>query len=480
MICQVDFENSSALINPANEELFPWLSQVATAFTAFEWKKLNFRYVANTDTGTSGTVAVVVNGDPDKPPLDSEKTVLNHEGSVMSAPWGDFTADGLPKSSATTSSAKYVADVTGVTPAGLGGFLDDVRQIASGVLNVATLGLAIAGAVSDGKQLTDPDPKPVGKLFVDYDVLLWDPVEDTLSGDNGISEFAGSSAASSYCGIEEEFFPGMGLNPLKILLISDNLNAGAQLGEAVYGFSEAGTYMIVANNPLSGLTYSGAIIGFSVTAAGGDADYKLLFGPTINISPLDANLGKITNSGGTADTYCGFIILEVINPDNVTLTLSCNNTGGGNIDVSNVKICFAKVNESVASTVSYFGQMLPKGQRGCLPDLRRSNAAVRFRAQHRKQQAERARGEMSASLRRAVAVSAARATDSVSRLDAKSQRPLPHAVPAPESKDPAPALASAAAAALAPLKFPRTDQYFAAPVPASARAASAAGSRKLG
>jgi len=196
------FTNTSLIINPGNQELFPWLSSIASAFTSYYFEYLRFRYVPATETGLGGDVVLAVNADPDKPPFISEKAALNQEGSAMAAPWVPFAINGKLPTTKNVIPEKFVTDIH--SQDGLATIFDDLHTVADGVLNVVTAGLnlfsvssevkdRIRSLVKDGsvtvkdeKSLSvDPTDIVTGKLWVDYKVWLSDPVEEQEAVDDG-------------------------------------------------------------------------------------------------------------------------------------------------------------------------------------------------------------------------------------------------------------------------------------------------------
>lgn len=173
------FANSPLIINPANEELFPFLSKLAVHFETFNFERLAFEYAANASSGDAGTVAISVNPNADDPPFEDMRSTLNREGSISGSPWTSLKANGKFKSS-NAIGTKFVEDVTGA--AALSNILDDLHTIADGVVNVVTAGLNVLGVNNldvtiDGVPLTvNLDSTVTGKFYVNYKCVLNDPI----------------------------------------------------------------------------------------------------------------------------------------------------------------------------------------------------------------------------------------------------------------------------------------------------------------
>jgi len=360
VVCQAGFENSSLVINPGNEDLFPWGSSIAQHFTSFEWKKLVFRYVASTDTATSGTVAMAVNADPDKPAFATEKQLLNHEGSATAAPWKSFAVDALSTSTKTLGDgSKFVEDVTG---AGVTGFFDSLQTIATGALNIATLGLAIAGSSADLK--TDPIPKTTGKLFADYDVILWDPADPSLVADDGISAFKLGGVNNQF--IEPVAFAGEVLvNPLRVTAVP------VGTGITSWYVTEPGRYEIGCYFYYSSPKTLANMTGTLLDISGSSATTVFWNGvPCLSGDGYNAIASTIVD---IPDVIGDHVILQVGAP-----MLA-------NLDNTNSLVLFSRVSGGVDFATAH--AFLPPGKRGCLPDCKASAVVSYLKDQHHLQKA---------------------------------------------------------------------------------------------
>ena len=77
-------------VNPANRVVFPWLSQIARAYTKFKIIKLIFRYIPASSTFTSGWVGFVPDFNTDAN-LPYTKDALNIYKSKVAQPYKEFS-----------------------------------------------------------------------------------------------------------------------------------------------------------------------------------------------------------------------------------------------------------------------------------------------------------------------------------------------------------------------------------------------------
>lgn len=181
---------SPFIINPGNEELFPWLSRLARNFASYKFHKLWLEYVPSASTGVGGTVAIAVNPNADDAPYEDPVQVLNRDGSVSGTPYTPLTANAIFKSTRNIAT-KFITDVTAAK--NLGSFFDDLHTVADGIGMVFT-GLGNIFSASsldveiDGIPVTvSVNETMIGKLYVNYDVELIDPVLEE-NEDDGTSE----------------------------------------------------------------------------------------------------------------------------------------------------------------------------------------------------------------------------------------------------------------------------------------------------
>jgi len=93
----VDFAAVAYRINPANYDLFPWLSRIALNFEKYRFRRLCFCLKTQTSTTTPGSVMMAVDYDPsDAPPL-SKSDMLQYDGAIRGAAWDNINCDTLEK-----------------------------------------------------------------------------------------------------------------------------------------------------------------------------------------------------------------------------------------------------------------------------------------------------------------------------------------------------------------------------------------------
>jgi len=75
-------------INPGCPMLFPWLSQVASAFERFRFNKLSFEFIPNQATSTAGRYYAAVDYDYDDIPATTKTGLMGNITSVEAPLWG--------------------------------------------------------------------------------------------------------------------------------------------------------------------------------------------------------------------------------------------------------------------------------------------------------------------------------------------------------------------------------------------------------
>jgi len=328
------FANSPMAINPANEELFPYLSQIAIHFSTYFFKKLKFEYEPNASTGNAGTVAIAVNPNADDKPFEDMKGTLNREGSVQGAPWTALSASGVFPSSRSIG-PKFVTDVTGAES--LENIFDDLHTIVDGVVNVVTAGLNILGANNldvtvDGVPLTlNLNQSVTGKLFVDYECELFDPILEEAPDDelyvNGGSTAADEDhpwgtddTASGNDGLKIAFLEASGTDKNKFVQIIQ--------------FPEVGTYMMLAH--CSVVVTAGNVFLNDFTDTGDTTLYRtVLPGAPNTVGTLAGDWAAVFEVARAGST------IELIYGQNLATTVP--------ITFGVSKIMIAKVNNSITA-----------------------------------------------------------------------------------------------------------------------------------
>ena len=144
-------------VNPANRVVFPWLSQIARAYTKFKIIKLIFRYIPASSTFTSGWVGFVPDFNTDAN-LPYTKDALNIYKSKVAQPYKEFST------SFTARDFKNFAEY----------FVDD-PSTNSDPKTYFPLGFYV---------FTDTDVEAgitLGQLWVDYSIELFEPYVYTIA-----------------------------------------------------------------------------------------------------------------------------------------------------------------------------------------------------------------------------------------------------------------------------------------------------------
>lgn len=84
-------------INPANAELFPWLSSLAVNYETYKFHKLEFDYQSFCATSRQGTTIIAIDYDPSDSAPTTKVDVMSFEESVRSNVWAPVTHRCLSK-----------------------------------------------------------------------------------------------------------------------------------------------------------------------------------------------------------------------------------------------------------------------------------------------------------------------------------------------------------------------------------------------
>jgi hypothetical protein len=264
------FSSSTAIINPMNEELFPWLSLIASRFSSYVWEKCRFGTQPTTGTDVAGTNAIAITPDPDRAPPTDMNTTLNIEGAVGCAAWDGASVDALKPSADVLGPSRFCADVTGATDSGLGNIFDDLRTVSNGILTVASAGYNLLSVDSAGRPFLTPSAAPglteltTGKAYTEYTIILADPIITEVPDDGidfvatsnpGGSNAWGSSTTDQAAAIFETvdgqqysaITPGELINPLRSSYNGEVSNASSHVADTTFiTFPENGRYLLFA------------------------------------------------------------------------------------------------------------------------------------------------------------------------------------------------------------------------------------------
>jgi hypothetical protein len=155
----------SIAINPGLAVSFPWLSQIATRFESYRFKRLQYKFITEQSTASTGFLALVPDYDPTDPEPASKAQAFQYVNVVKSAPWQNLTQ--------TSSLQDLVKRKTYL-----------VRD--SPISGSQTLGLCDTGNmfICAGGQT---DSSVLGEIWCDYEVELMTPqilpISEPPSGD---------------------------------------------------------------------------------------------------------------------------------------------------------------------------------------------------------------------------------------------------------------------------------------------------------
>lgn len=135
-------------INPANDFLFPWLSNIAVCYERYTFNKLTFGYMPKCSTATSGTVIMAIEPDPLDLPPATEGIMLSYKSAVDGPPWAELKTTLSTADLHGSQIKKYVTRVPDAEP------------------RSSDCGYFLFWA--DGLTQT-------GKFYVDYDITLYTP-----------------------------------------------------------------------------------------------------------------------------------------------------------------------------------------------------------------------------------------------------------------------------------------------------------------
>jgi len=140
-------------LNPGMAVTFPWLSNQAVSWEQYKFHKLKFCYYSRCSTTTAGSVFLIPDYDAADQAPYTEQIASTYRGTVENAPW-------VPEFSCT------------LDPSSLNGPLNR-RFVRNSPLNLADQRVSDAGDFFVGTN--DGTATPWGKLWVEYDVELFNP-----------------------------------------------------------------------------------------------------------------------------------------------------------------------------------------------------------------------------------------------------------------------------------------------------------------
>lgn len=142
-------------INPGNENLFLWLSDIAPNYETYHFTKLRFCFETSKSCDTNGSVMFAVDFDAEDPPPIDKQEMMSYAGAVRGAPWSEFSYNCTQGDLRKFVKERYVKQ--NIVPSGV-----DIKTYDVGNFYVATIGF-------------DGVPQAVGEIYVEYTVVLKTP-----------------------------------------------------------------------------------------------------------------------------------------------------------------------------------------------------------------------------------------------------------------------------------------------------------------
>jgi hypothetical protein len=203
-------------VNPANSEMFPWLSAIATRFESYKFHSLKVCYEPLVPTSTYGVILMAIDYDATDLPPSTKQQMMSYDGAVRGSVWLEVGLNST-KANLQKIPLKFCLDHSPNAS-------QDLK-----LYNVGSLIIAMAGTL---------DTTVKGELYVDYDVELTTPsleAADTVfkiqyTGLNSASAlFADKTLYTTDPPVDSEALYGFG--------------TAAGLAASVFGIYKTGTYL---------------------------------------------------------------------------------------------------------------------------------------------------------------------------------------------------------------------------------------------
>lgn len=157
-------------INPSNEFVFPWLSNISRCYERYTFKHLTFGYMPRCSTSTTGTVMIAIETDPEDQHPATEQVMLSYKGAVDGPVWSELKCTYKTPDLHGSYVKKYTSDRPPTTGA---------RSTDCGFILY----------YGDG-------PANVGKFYVDYDISFYTP-QLPAAGVTGVALVVDDGAATA-------------------------------------------------------------------------------------------------------------------------------------------------------------------------------------------------------------------------------------------------------------------------------------------
>lgn len=306
VMSSTDYQVWSHQINPAHDDLFPWLSQIATSFTSFEFVQLGFKYIPTSGNAVSsannalGTVGMVTNYDPAAPAFPSKNAAETYTGRAVGIP-SQVLYHGVECKKSLLPIKRFFVNNSPSE-------VSDAKFMFPGKVNVFTDGQQLAGV-------------KLGELWIEYNVLLHDPLLTPIDYKPVGDYFFATSVQANALQI-------FGPTPNSTKLPQSNLGSYFTLDSTQGTFWNRPKGLGAAQYLLAIWIRSGAVN--NIVIAGSSSSNNLSLAALLptqgsqatlamfiaTVSDTEAAMVKLTQSGGQAGAY-GFYCFAMPLPTNI-------------------------------------------------------------------------------------------------------------------------------------------------------------------
>jgi len=244
---------SGDYINPGNDELFPWLSSLASKFETYEFESLSFEIFSSLPTSTAGAMYAAVDYDAADDPPTTKVHMMQYQNATRSSIWSGLHLKCRPVD---IKSRRYV--LGSYPPPGT-----DVKTY-----DIGRMFVAIDESVLGSGTL-------LGELWVTYRVKLYTPQfeQDLASSDIKIRGFLVTNSGTNV----------LGTTPL-----TTNGAQPATAKEPAVDVVDGGLYGYTPGQPIMRVNRTG-VTGLTIELAGMDGGNGAT--PNFGITPLTSPSG---------------------------------------------------------------------------------------------------------------------------------------------------------------------------------------------
>lgn len=278
-------------VNPGQSNSFPWLSNIASQYETYRFRKIRYCWETRSATSNAGVVIMVTNYDASESAFTSTQQAENYRGATVGQPWISFCHD-LNVGSMSDYNRHYVRPGSQVSGT-------DIKTYDVGNFYLILSGVSVTSLL--------------GELYVEYVVDFFDPRVAVPIGQNlPMAHIAGAGA-------------GTDAAPLTGAALRAGSNLpGLSFSTTTVTIPRPGRYMITETVTSAAITASP-----TSTLGGGATDVKILATDTVASTP-----GFVLNT-------CGLIthIFDVPAAGNGTVAFTAG-TGvvAGKVDVVVVQL----------------------------------------------------------------------------------------------------------------------------------------------